>query len=99
MRGGSYTARAATAPPVLQPPELGDSAWRVVKEKNGVTVRRADSSLPRIPWSLTEGEIATFSAAPNRIIPPLSKFRQHGQSGRWMSDLLPQLATDRKSVV
>ena len=41
----------------------------------------------------TAGEIATFSAAPNRVIPPFWKFAQHGQSGRWMSELLPQLAT------
>ena len=41
----------------------------------------------------TTGEIATFSAAPNRIIPPVSPFRQHGQSGRWVSGLLPELAT------
>jgi hypothetical protein len=41
----------------------------------------------------TEGEIATFSAAPNRIIPPVAKFRRHGQTGRWVSDLLPNLAT------
>jgi hypothetical protein len=40
----------------------------------------------------TEGEIATFSAAPNRIIPPVAKFRRHGQTGRWVSDLLPHLA-------
>jgi len=41
----------------------------------------------------TEGEIATFSAAPNRVIPPYWNFKQYGQSGRWMSDLLPNLAT------
>jgi len=41
----------------------------------------------------TVGEIATFSAAPNRIVPPSWKFKQHGQSARWMSDLLPHLAT------
>ena len=39
----------------------------------------------------TVGEIATFSAAPNRIIPPYWGFKQHGQSGRWMSGLLPEL--------
>ena len=39
----------------------------------------------------TVGEIATFSAAPNRVIPPVAKFRQHGQSGRWVSDLLPHI--------
>lgn len=41
----------------------------------------------------TVGELATFSAAPNRVIPPYWKFAQHGQSGRWMSSLLPNLAT------
>jgi hypothetical protein len=40
----------------------------------------------------TVGEIATFSAAPNRIIPPVAKFRQYGQTGRWVSDLLPNIA-------
>ena len=41
----------------------------------------------------TVGEIATFSAAPNRVIPSYWKFKQHGESGRWMSELLPHLAT------
>ena len=41
----------------------------------------------------TPGEIATFSAAPNRIIPPQWEFKRHGQSGRYMSALLPNLAT------
>ena len=41
----------------------------------------------------TVGEIATFSAAPNRIIPPYWDFSQHGESGRWISDLLPNLAS------
>ena len=40
----------------------------------------------------TVGEIATFSAAPNRVIPSLWDFKQHGQSGRWVSSLLPHLA-------
>jgi hypothetical protein len=38
------------------------------------------------------GEIATFSAAPNRVIPSPFQFAQHGQSGRWMSDQLPHLS-------
>ena len=41
----------------------------------------------------TVGEIATFSAAPNRVIPPVAKFRQSGQSGRWVSDLLPNIGS------
>lgn len=40
----------------------------------------------------TTGEIATFSAAPNRIIPPIAPLRQHGQSGRYVTDLMPALA-------
>jgi hypothetical protein len=42
--------------------------------------------------SNTVGEIATFSAAPNRIIPPVAPMRQHGQSGRWLTDLMPHLS-------
>ncbi|HUS06936.1 MAG TPA: DUF1501 domain-containing protein, partial [Bryobacteraceae bacterium] len=41
----------------------------------------------------TIGEIATFSAAPNRIIPPVAKFQQYGQTGRWVSDLLPNIGS------
>jgi hypothetical protein len=41
----------------------------------------------------TVGEIATFSAAPNRVIPPVAKFQQYGQSGRWVSDLLPLIGS------
>jgi len=40
----------------------------------------------------TVGEVATFAAAPNRVIPPAASFRQHGQSGRWLCDLLPNMA-------
>jgi hypothetical protein len=38
------------------------------------------------------GEIATFSAAPNRVIPAPFPFAKHGQSGRWMSSLLPGMS-------
>jgi hypothetical protein len=41
----------------------------------------------------TTGEIATFSAAPNRVIPSYWDFKQYGQSGRWISGLLPHIAT------
>ena len=41
----------------------------------------------------TVGEIATFSAAPNRLIPPVAPFKQYGQTGRWVSDLLPHLSS------
>src|SRR3989442_11121761 len=35
------------------------------------------------------GEIATFSAAPNRVIPSPFRFARHGHSGRWMCEYLP----------
>jgi hypothetical protein len=53
-------------------------------------VKRAGQQMPKA--ARTEGEIATFSEAPNRIIPPCGEFKQHGQSGRWMSSLVPHLA-------
>jgi hypothetical protein len=54
-------------------------------------LKYAGQQMPRA--DRTVGEIATFSAAPNRVIPPYWPFKQHGQSGRWLSDLLPELAT------
>jgi hypothetical protein len=53
-------------------------------------LKYAGQRMPKVQRA--EGEIATFSAAPNRIIPPQWGFRQHGQCGRWISDLLPELA-------
>jgi hypothetical protein len=53
-------------------------------------VKHAGKQMPKA--ERTVGEIATFSAAPNRVIPPVAPFRQHGQSGRWMSDLLPHMS-------
>jgi hypothetical protein len=60
-------------------------------EHKPALVKYAGQQMPKA--ERTEGEIATFSAAPNRIIPPYWEFRQHGQSGRWVSNLLPELAT------
>jgi hypothetical protein len=60
-------------------------------EHKPLLLKYAGQQMPKA--ERTEGELATFSAAPNRIIPPYWSFRQHGQSGRWMSDLLPELAT------
>ena len=53
-------------------------------------VKRAGQRMPQA--SGTTGEIATFSAAPNRIIPPVAPLRPHGQSGRYITDLMPALA-------
>src|SRR5437868_14007815 len=38
------------------------------------------------------GEIATFSAAPNRVIPSPFRFARHGHSGRWMCEYLPAMS-------
>src|SRR5438876_2282062 len=54
-------------------------------------VKYAGQQMPKA--ERTTGELATFSSAPNRVIPPYWEFKQHGQSGRWMSSLLPNLAT------
>lgn len=54
-------------------------------------IKHAGKQMPKA--ERTEGELATFSAAPNRIIPPYWSFKQHGKSGRWISNLLPELAT------
>jgi len=40
----------------------------------------------------TVGEIDTFSAAPNRVIPSPWRFARHGQSGRWITELLPHMS-------
>jgi hypothetical protein len=70
--------------------EGGVSQMDTFEHKPALT-KYAGQQMPKA--DRTTGEIATFSAAPNRIIPPMSPFRQHGASGRWMSGLLPELAT------
>jgi hypothetical protein len=54
-------------------------------------VRYAGQQMPKA--ERTTGELATFSAAPNRVIPPYWKFNRCGESGRWISSLLPHLGT------
>jgi hypothetical protein len=39
-----------------------------------------------------KGKIDTFFGKPGRLMKSRFTFRQHGQSGRWVSDLLPHLA-------
>ena len=40
----------------------------------------------------TTGKLEFFASKPGNCVPSYWPFRQHGQSGRWMSDLLPHLA-------
>src|SRR4029079_14047544 len=52
-------------------------------------VKYAGQQMPKA--ERTTGELATFSAAPNRVIPPYWEFRRRGESGRWIPSLLPHL--------
>jgi Protein of unknown function (DUF1501) len=52
-------------------------------------VKYAGQQMPKA--ERTTGELATFSAAPNRVIPPYWEFQRRGESGRWISSLLPHL--------
>ncbi|MBM3761770.1 MAG: DUF1501 domain-containing protein [Acidobacteria bacterium] len=70
--------------------EGGVSQMDTFEHKPALT-KYAGKQMPRA--ERTSGEIATFSAAPNRIIPPVSPFRQHGQTGRWISGLMPELSS------
>lgn len=97
-------AQAATGDPMLPRPqhhkakaksciflfmEGGVSQMDLFEHKPEL-IKRAGQQMPQA--AKTTGEIATFSAAPNRIVPPYWDFKQHGQSGRWLSSLLPGLA-------
>ena len=41
----------------------------------------------------TDQDVESLGMAHNRVIPSPFSFAQYGQSGRWMSELLPQLST------
>lgn len=69
--------------------EGGVSQMDLFEHKPAI-LKMAGKQMPKA--SNTVGEIATFSAAPNRIIPPVAPMRQHGQSGRWLTDLMPHLS-------
>ncbi|MBM3801295.1 MAG: DUF1501 domain-containing protein [Acidimicrobiia bacterium] len=53
--------------------------------------RYAGQQMPA--FSGTAGPVATLGAARNRVIPSPFRFARHGQSGRWLSELFPHLAT------
>jgi hypothetical protein len=94
---------AAEAPLSLKPAHIPVKAKRCIFlfmeggvsqmdlfEHKPALIKLAGKQMPKAEG--TVGEIATFSAAPNRIIPPVAPLRQHGQSGRWITDLMPNLA-------
>ncbi len=50
----------------------------------------AGKQLPRL--SGVPGEIDGFLRTPHRVVPGLWDFKQHGQSGQWVSSLFPKIA-------
>jgi hypothetical protein len=50
----------------------------------------AGQRLPKVPG--LSGEIEGFLSSPHRAIPPQYEFKKCGQSGRWITTLLPKLA-------
>ena len=50
----------------------------------------AGRQLPMVPG--LAGEMQGFLSTPHRAIPSAFEFKQHGQSGRWVSSLFPKLA-------
>lgn len=94
---------AADAPLAMKPAHVPAKAKRCIFlfmeggvsqmdlfEHKPALLRLAGKQMPKADG--TVGEIATFSAAPNRVIPPVAPLRQHGQSGRYITDLMPNLA-------
>lgn len=94
---------AADAPLAMKPAHVPAKAKRCIFlfmeggvsqmdlfEHKPALLRLAGKQMPKAEG--TVGEIATFSAAPNRVIPPVAPLRQHGQSGRYITDLMPNLA-------
>ncbi|MFN0171372.1 MAG: DUF1501 domain-containing protein [Bryobacteraceae bacterium] len=59
-------------------------------EHKPALLQMAGKQMPKAERTI--GEIATFSAAPNRVIPPVAPLKQCGQSGRWMTPLMPHLS-------
>ena len=96
-------AAASAAPLAMKPPHLPAKAKRCIFlfMEGGVSQmdlfdykpaseKYAGQQSPR-PEGV-HGEIATFSAAPNRVIPSPFRFARHGHSGRWMCEYLPAMS-------
>jgi hypothetical protein len=102
--GTGAKAAGATDPLLARPPHFPAKARRCIFlfMEGGVSQMDTFEYKPALwkyagrpipPSTGTVGEIATFSSAPNRVIPPYWRFARHGESGRWVSELLPHLAS------
>src|SRR5436309_12416256 len=91
-------AKAAT-PSSARPTHFPPKAKRVVQVFCAGGVSHLDTfdykpELERMHGKALEGkgEILGFFGQPGRLMKSLYEFRQHGQSGAWVSSVLPQLA-------
>ena len=99
-RDSSAAATSAPSPYAAKPPPRTPKARRVIHiyACGGVSHVDAFDYKPEIERrhgeELTDkGKIDTFFGKPGRLMRPQFPFRRHGQSGAWMSELLPHLAT------
>jgi hypothetical protein len=103
MEGSARAAASVANPLAVKPQQRPAKAKRCIFlfmeggvsqmdlfEHKPLLVRMAGKQMPKAEG--TVGEIATFSAAPNRVIPPVAPLRQCGQSGRWITELMPHFS-------
>jgi hypothetical protein len=97
------TLRAAVANPLLaRAPHFSPRAKRVIFLFMGGGVSHLDSYDYKPRLYADDGKMLEFHdqraiaktgmGATGRVMKPLWEFKQHGQSGRWVSDLFPHLA-------
>src|SRR5688572_7118951 len=95
-------ARAAANPLAARAPHFAPRAKRVIFLFMGGGVSHLDSYDYKPRLYADDGKMLEFldqraiaktgMGATGRVMKPLWEFKQHGQSGRWVSDLFPHLA-------
>jgi hypothetical protein len=95
-------ANAAADPLAARPPHFAPKAKRVIFLFMQGGVSHVDSYDYKPRLAQDDGKMLPFDdardraktggpGAPKRVMKPLWKFAQHGQSGRWASDLFPEV--------
>jgi hypothetical protein len=93
-------AAAATNPMAAKPPMFPATARAVIQIfcPGGMSHLDTFDYKPELqkragtPFDPT-GKLQFFASKPGNCVPSFWKFRQHGECGRWVSDLFPRLAT------
>ncbi len=96
---GAEAAQKRASPLAARPGHFGPKAKHVIVLFCAGAVSQVDTYdyKPELikragtPFDTT-GKLEFFATKPGNCVPSYWPFRQHGQSGRWMSDLLPNLA-------